>query len=101
MPPDCTPTLLRGAGLLRGAKVPALTSLTRIEQHRLRALILEHLARYPGASSREPNARVGAKLSVKTVKRVLDELVAAGEVAFKGERRWRRYWLAATRPPKG
>jgi ATP-dependent DNA helicase RecG len=87
--------------LLRGARVPTVTSLARIEPHRLRALILEDLVRYPGSSSPEINARVGAELSVKTVKRALDELMATGNVAFKGERRWRRYWLAANRPAKG
>jgi len=87
--------------LLRGAKVPAVTSLARIEPHRLRALILEDVERYPGSSSPEINARVGAELSVKTVKRALDELVEAGEVAFEGERRWRRYWPAGARPAKG
>ena len=78
-------------GLLRDAKVPALTSLVRIEPHRLRALILEDLALYPGSASSEVNARVGAELSLKTIKRALDELAALGEVVFEGERRWRRY----------
>ena len=80
---------------LRGAKVPAVTSLARIEPHRLRALILEDLARYPGSASSEINGRVGPELSVKTIKRALDELVAAGEVAHEGERRWRRYRLGS------
>lgn len=80
--------------LLRGAKVPTVTSLARIEPHRLRALILEDLARYPGSSSPEINARVGAELSLKTVKRALDELAMTGAVRHEGERRWRRYWAA-------
>lgn len=79
--------------LLRGAKVPTVTTLTRIEPHRLRALILEDLARYPGSASSEINGRVGPELSVKTIKRALDELVAAGQVGHEGERRWRRYRL--------
>ena len=69
-------------------------TLARIEPHRLRALILEDLARYPGSASSEVNARVGPELSVRTVKRALDELVAAGHVAFGGEKRWRRYRMA-------
>jgi ATP-dependent DNA helicase RecG len=81
--------------LLRGAKVPAVATLARIEPHRLRALILEDLARYPGSASSEINSRVGPELSVKTIKRALDELVAAGEVAHEGERRWRRYRLGS------
>lgn len=78
-------------GLLRGAKVPTVTTLTRIEPYRLRALILEDLARHPDSASSEVNTRVGPELSVKTIKRALDELVTAGEVHFTGERRWRRY----------
>ena len=81
--------------LLRGAKVPTVTTLARIEPHRLRALILEDLARYPGSASSEINVRVGPELSVKTIKRALDELVAAGQVAHEGERRWRRYRLGS------
>ena len=79
--------------LLRGAKVPTVTTLARIEPHRLRALILEDLARYPESASPEIKGRIGAELSVKTIKRALDELVAAGQVATHGERRWRRYRL--------
>jgi ATP-dependent DNA helicase RecG len=74
--------------------VPTVTTLSRIEPHRLRALILEDLARYPGSASSQINARVGPELSGKTVKRAIDELVAAGEVAYSGEKRWRRYRLA-------
>ena len=81
--------------LLRGAKVPTATTLARIEPHRLRALILEDLARYPGTASSEINGRVGPELSVKTIKRALDELVATGQVDHEGERRWRRYRLAS------
>jgi ATP-dependent DNA helicase RecG len=84
--------------LLRGARVPAATTLARIEPHRLRALILEDLARYPGSASSEILGRVGPELSVKTVKRALDDLVSSGEVAFAGERRWRRYRLTKGQP---
>jgi ATP-dependent DNA helicase RecG len=37
------------------------------------------------------------ELSVKTIKRALDELVDSGQVVHEGERRWRRYRLR----PKG
>lgn len=83
------PTLLRGADL----KLP--TTLLRIEPHRLRALILEDLARYPGSSSADVNRRIGAEISVKTVKRALDDLVEVGRVSHEGEHRWRRYRLSS------
>jgi ATP-dependent DNA helicase RecG len=80
--------------LLRGAKLPAATTLARIEPHRLRALILEDLGRYPGSASSEVHSRVGPELSSKSIKRAIDELVAAGQVAHTGQKRWRRYRLA-------
>ncbi len=83
------PTLLRGADL----KLP--TTLLRIEPHRLRALILEDLARYPDSSSADVNRRIGAEISAKTVKRALDDLVDVGRVSHEGERRWRRYRLSS------
>ncbi|UUW71057.1 ATP-binding protein [Pseudomonas oryzihabitans] len=82
-----SPTWLRGSGL------EGVTTLTRIEPHRLRALIIEDLGRYPGSSSSEINQRIGVEISDRTVKRALDELIQQSQVRFEGERRWRRYWL--------
>lgn len=70
------------------------TTLTRITPHRLQALILEDLMRYPNASTSDVNRRIGAEISAKTVKRALDDLVDEGKVVFEGERRWRRYRLS-------
>lgn len=78
---------------LRGAQLDHKTTLSRIPTPRLRALILEDLGRYPESSSGDINRRIGAEISSKTVKRALDELITTNEVKFRGERRWRRYWL--------
>ncbi len=79
---------------LRGSGLEGKTTLTRIAPHRLRALILEDLQRYPGSSSTEINARIGVEISDRTVKRALDELINQKKVRHEGERRWRRYWVA-------
>ena len=79
---------------LRGAQLDRKTTLSRITPHRLVALILEDLTRYPGSSSTDINRRIGAEISAKTVKRALDDLVAAARVVYEGERRWRRYRLS-------
>ena len=79
---------------LRGAQLDRKTTLSRITPHRLVALILEDLTRYPGSSSPDINRRIGAEISAKTVKRALDDLVAAARVVYEGERRWRRYRLS-------
>lgn len=79
---------------LRGVQLDRKTTLSRITPHRLAALILEDLTRYPDSSSADINRRIGAEISAKTVKRALDDLVGDGRVTIKGERRWRRYRLA-------
>ena len=79
------PSLLRDAGL------DQRTTLTRVQPHRLRALILEDLERYPDSGRVDINRRIGAEIHAKTVTRALDTLISEGAVVAKGERRWRTY----------
>jgi len=81
------PVVLKGQGL------DGKTTLKRIEPHRLRALIVEDLRRYPGAASGDVNRRVGAEVPYRTLKRAIDELVEQGSLRFVGLSRGRRYWL--------
>jgi ATP-dependent DNA helicase RecG len=80
---------------LRGAQLDRKTTLSRIPPHRLLALVLEDLNRYPESSSADINRRIGAEISAKTVKRAIDDLVAKAQVIHSGEKRWRRYRPAA------
>lgn len=82
------PRLLRNTGLDRR------TTLTRMEPHRLRALILEDLERYPSSGRVDIHRRIGPEIHPKTVTRALDALIAAGAVVATGVRRWRKYRLA-------
>ena len=77
--------------LLRSAGLDRRTTLKRIEPHRLKAIVLEDLARYPASSISEIHGRVGTEVPVRTLRRALDDLVQAGTVSATGERRWRRY----------
>lgn len=79
------PALVRDAGL------EGKTTLKRIEPHRLRALIAEDVGRYPGSAASEIHRRVGREIPERTFRRTLKELVNAGEITARGERRWRRY----------
>jgi len=85
---------------LRGVRLDHKTTLSRIPPHRLRALILEDLTRYPDSSSGDINRRIGIEISARTVKRALDGLVDEGRVEFSGVRRWRRYRMVLI-PAKG
>ncbi len=79
--------------LLRGAKVPAMTSLARIEPHRLKALVVEDLRRYPSSAIGEIHRRVGAELPRPQLKRVLADLVSRGDLRMTGVKRASRYSL--------
>ena len=82
------PAMLKGVGL------DGVTTLKRMEPHRLRALIVEDLARYPGSSSTEILRRAAPELAQRTIRRALEELIDRGEARFEGDKRWRRYWLS-------
>lgn len=81
------PSLLREAGLDRH------TTLVRMQPHRLKALILEDLERFPNSGRVEINRRIGIEIHGKVLMRALDSLVKAGAVEAVGERRWRTYRL--------
>ncbi len=85
------PNLLRGAGL------DGRTTLKRVEPHRLRALVLEDLERYPDSSRSDIHRRIGTEISARTVTRVLDRLVQEGRVMATGAKRWRKYRLSSAK----
>jgi ATP-dependent DNA helicase RecG len=79
---------------LRSLDFSASTTLRRIEPHRLMALVLEDLQRYPRSAISDIHERIGPEINRKQVKRALDELAERGEIGFEGANRWRRYWAA-------
>ena len=81
--------------LLRSLQFTGETTLKRIEPHRLAALVLEDLQRYPRSAISDIHQRVGGEIHPKQVKRTLEELIERGEVRFEGNKRWRRYWALA------
>jgi ATP-dependent DNA helicase RecG len=78
---------------LKHMDFPAPTTLGRIEPHRLRALIVEDLTRYPDSAIGEIQKRIGAEVPLSGIKRALDTLTKEGIVGFEGDKRWRRYSL--------
>ncbi len=83
--------------LLSEAGLDAVTTLTRVQPHRLRALILEDLERFPDSAKAHIWRRVGAEIPERTFRRALEELVAAGRLRATGETRARRYHLVPDR----
>lgn len=82
-------------GLLRSLNFTGETTLKRIEPHRLAALVLEDLRRYPESAISDIHKRVGGEIHLKQIKRALEELIERGAVRFEGSYRWRRYWAVS------
>jgi len=80
--------------LLRSLAFPAVTTLKRIEDHRLRALVLEDLQRYPGSAIGQIHQRIGQEIPRRRLKTLLTALVATGEVTMTGKLKGARYGLA-------
>ncbi len=77
---------------LRRLEFPSQTSLIRIEPHRLDALVLEDIGRYPGSAISEIHERIGLEIKRRQVKLALDRLCNKGDVRAEGDKRGRRYW---------
>jgi ATP-dependent DNA helicase RecG len=78
---------------LHGAALNVPTTLTRIEPHRLMALVREDLRRYPGARIGEIGVRIGPEVPRSQLKRALAELVRTTDVVMEGVRSTARYRL--------
>ena len=74
--------------ILRNLQFASETTLKRIEPHRLAALVLEDLARYPQSAISDIHQRIGGEIHPKQVERTLEELTAKGSVRFEGDKRW-------------
>jgi len=89
--------------LLKASGLDHQTTLKRVSPHRLRALVLEDLERYPDSAISDIHRRIGSEIAQRTLKRALDQLVLGDWVKPSGENRGRTYRLAPdiNLPPKG
>jgi ATP-dependent DNA helicase RecG len=79
--------------LLRDLNFSRETTLKRIEPHRLKALVVEDLNRYPLSSISDINQRIGAEISRGRIKKALNDLIERQQVQFEGSKRWQRYLM--------
>lgn len=76
---------------LRKANFKGRTNLKKIENHRLKELILEDLKTYPNSSISEIHHRIGSEIALRKVKAEIDKMVDNNEVKSSGTRRWTKY----------
>ncbi len=82
------PTLLRSLNFTGG------TTLKRIEPHRLEALVLEDVGRYPDTKMGDIHQRIGLEIPRSRVRRTVEQLVREGKLRQEGVRNGTRYRLA-------
>ena len=82
--------------VLRRFRFRGRTSLKRIEDHRLRELIIQDLGIYDKASRSEIHGRIGVEIPEAKLRRMLNRMVSDGTLIPIGERRWRRYRLSSS-----
>lgn len=70
--------------LLRDSYFKGKTTLKRIEQHRLRELILEDLKLYGTSSIKDINTRIGEETPLRTLSRAVKELIDNGYIIVLG-----------------
>ncbi|MBU3694104.1 MAG: ATP-dependent DNA helicase, partial [Rhodocyclaceae bacterium] len=83
--------------LLRSLAFPAVTTLKRIEDHRLRALVLEDLARYPWSSVSSIHARIGIEIPIRRLRTMLGSMLGEEVIQKTGQLKGTRYAISPTR----
>ena len=80
-------------GLLRTLNFVGGTTLKRIESHRLSALIVEDVQRYPRTKIGDIHQRIGMEIPRSRVRRAIEQLVKEGKLFQEGVRSGTRYRL--------
>ena len=69
------------------------TTLKRIEPHRLAALLVEDIVRYPGSKIGDIHQRIGIEIPRSRIRRAMEQLVKTGKLVPVGTRSGTRYAL--------
>lgn len=80
--------------LLRSLNFTGGTTLKRIEPHRLEALVLEDVGRYPDTKMGDIHQRIGLEIPRSRVRRTVEQLVREGKLRQQGVLSGTRYRLA-------
>lgn len=70
------------------------TSLKTIEPHRLKALILEDIQKYPLSSRQDIHKRIGLEIKERSVRTYLGQLVEEGKILKEGDKKGTKYYIS-------
>lgn len=80
-----------GNRTLRDSEYKGQTSLKRIENYRLRELIMEDLNIYQPCPISDIHVRIGKEIPLRKIQFQLKQLIAEDKVATEGKKRWTKY----------
>ena len=82
--------------LLQNSEFRGATTLKRIEDYRLKELIIEDLKLYKEAKLADIRERIGPEVSEKRYKTQILSLEEDGIIGRRGANRWTSYYLIST-----
>lgn len=71
----------------------AITNLKKIDEPRLKQLLIEDILSYPYSKREEIHNRIGKEIPIRKVRNILYSLVKSGEVKIKGGKKFREYFI--------
>lgn len=80
------PELLKGTGLEK-------TDLSNVEEHRLQALVLEDIEKYPKSGIEEIHTRVGKEIPIRRLRKVIYDLIKENKIQSEGGKKYRKYFI--------
>jgi ATP-dependent DNA helicase RecG len=89
----CEGSIFIAPKLLKKTDFKGKTSLKKIENHRLKELILQDLAIYEPASISEVHQRIGTEIHYRKVKALLYLMVASGDLGTSGKLKSTKYFI--------
>ncbi len=73
------------------------TDLSKIEEHRLRNLVLEDLEKYPYSTIGDIHNRIGKEIPVRRLRSCIYNLVKTDQIIAKGSKKFRKYFIDKNR----
>ena len=80
-----------GIRVLRNSEYKGLTSLKRIENYRLRELIIEDLKIYQPSSLSDIHERIGIEIPQRKLQFQIKQLISENRIVAEGRKRWTKY----------
>lgn len=71
----------------------AKTDLSNIVEHRLQALILEDVEKYPKSSIKEIHDRIGKEIPIRRIRKVIYDMIKEKKLISEGSKKFRKYFI--------